>query len=191
MTGGGVFMDLWETVARRPGEEEFISMRSEEIIDMLNLKPLAEEGGFFVESYRADESVEVLPSRYHNERRRFSTAIYYLLTPDTISAMHRLSSDEIFHFYACDLVEMLQLFPDGKGKVIKIGSDLKAGLRPQVVVPRGTWQGSRLADGGRFALLGTTVAPGFEFTDFEAGARDMLVDRYPDHVHLICQLTRP
>ncbi|HTS59347.1 MAG TPA: cupin domain-containing protein [Terriglobales bacterium] len=165
-------------------------MKSEEIIDILNLKPLPTEGGFFIENYQADESFEVLPSRYHNERRCFSTAIYYLLTPDTISAMHKLPSDEVFHFYAGDLVEMLQLFPDGKGKVIKIGSDLKAGLRPQVVVPRGTWQGSRLAAGGQFALLGTTVAPGFAFTDFEAGAREMLVDLYPEYENLICQLTR-
>ena len=165
-------------------------MKAEEIIDMLNLKPLPAEGGFFIESYRADESPEVLPSRYHNERRCFSTAIYYLLTPDTISAMHKLPSDEIFHFYAGDLVEMLQLFPDGSGRVIKIGSDLKAGLRPQVVVPRGTWQGSRLAAGGHFALLGTTVAPGFEFSDFEPGAREMLVDLYPEYQNLICQLTR-
>ena len=74
--------------------------------------------------------------------------------------------------------------------MIKIGSDLKAGLRPQVVVPRGTWQGSRLADGGQFALLGTTVAPGFEFTDFEAGIREMLVDLYPEYANLICQFTR-
>ena len=165
-------------------------MKSQEIIDILNLKPLPGEGGFFTESYRAGESFEVLPSRYHNERRCFSTAIYYLLTPDTISAMHKLPSDEIFHFYAGDLVEMLQLFPDGRGKVIKIGSDLKAGLRPQVVVPRGTWQGSHLADGGQFALLGTTVAPGFEFTDFEAGVREMLVDLYPEYANLIRQLTR-
>jgi uncharacterized protein len=168
----------------------FISMKSQEIIDILNLKPLPAEGGFFMQSYRADESFAVLPGRYHNEQRCFSTAIYYLLTPDTISAMHKLPSDEIFHFYAGDLVEMLQLFPDGRGKVIKIGSDLKAGLRPQVVVPRGTWQGSRLADGGQFALLGTTVAPGFEFTDFEAGIREMLVDLYPEYANLICQLTR-
>jgi uncharacterized protein len=168
----------------------FISMKSQEIIDILNLKPLPAEGGFFMESYRADESFAVLPGRYHNEQRCFSTAIYYLLTPDTISAIHKLASDEIFHFYAGDLVEMLQLFPDGRGKVIKIGSDLKAGLRPQVVVPRGTWQGSRLADGGQFALLGTTVAPGFEFTDFEAGIREMLVDLYPEYANLIGQLTR-
>jgi len=164
-------------------------MTAEEIINILNLKPLPTEGGFFIESYRADESIAALPSRYRNERRCFSTAIYYLLTPDSFSAIHRLSSDEIFHFYAGDPVEMLQLFPDGRGKVIKIGSDLKAGLRPQVVVPRGTWQGSRLAEGGHFALLGTTVAPGFEFTDFEAGTREMLVDQYSEYAHLICRLT--
>jgi len=165
-------------------------MKSEEIIQMLNLKPLPAEGGFFIETYRSDESLEMLPSRYRNERRCFSTAIYYLLTPDTFSAMHRLPSDEIFHFYAGDLVEMLQLLPDGAGEVIKIGSDLKAGLRLQVVVPRGAWQGSRLVEGGRFALLGATVAPGFEFSDFESGVRETLIDQYPDHADLISQLTR-
>src|SRR5579862_4076558 len=75
-------------------------------------------------------------------------------------------------------------------EVIKIGSDLKAGLRLQVVVPRGAWQGSRLVEGGRFALLGATVAPGFEFSDFESGVRETLIDQYPDHADLISQLTR-
>jgi predicted cupin superfamily sugar epimerase len=82
------------------------------------------------------------------------------LTPDTFSALHRLASDEVFHFYLGDPVEMLQVWPDGSHRVVLIGTDLAAGERPQVVVPRGIWQGARLRPGGRFALLGTTVAPG-------------------------------
>ena len=164
-------------------------MNADEIIEILGLKPLPKEGGFFVENYRADERVNGLPGRYKDERRAFSTAIYYLLTPDSFSAMHRVRTDEIFHFYAGDRVEMLQLFSDGTGKVVGLGSDLKAGLRPQVVVPRETWQGARLVDGGRFALLGATVAPGFEFSDFELGTRKDLVRLYPPYEHLIRLLT--
>src|SRR5512146_1935857 len=99
-------------------------MNAGEIIELLNLKPLPGEGGFFVESYRADENLEVLPSRYGGAPRAISTAIYYLLTPDIFSALHRLRSDEIFHFYLGDPVEMLQLFSDGTGKLVRIGSDL-------------------------------------------------------------------
>src|SRR5581483_11176343 len=98
-----------------------------------------------------------------------ATAIYYLLTPDTVSAMHRLATDEIFHFYLGDPVEMLQLRPDGSHRVAILGPDLDAGQRPQIVVPRGVWQGARLVPGGRFALLGTTVAPGFDYADYETG----------------------
>jgi len=165
-------------------------MNADEIIEILGLKPLPKEGGFFVETYRADESVNGLPGRYKDERRAFSTAIYYLLTPDSFSAMHRVRTDEIFHFYAGDRVEMLQLFNDGTGKVVGLGSDLEAGLRPQVVVPRETWQGARLVDGGRFALLGATVAPGFEFSDFELGIRKDLLRLYPGYERLIRLLTK-
>lgn len=164
-------------------------MTADDIIEILDLKPLPWEGGLFVETYRADERVNGLPSRYKGEPRAFSTAIYYLLTPDRFSAMHRVQSDEIFHFYAGDHVEMLQLFNDGTGQVVGLGSDLKARFRPQVVVPRGTWQGSRLVDGGRFALLGATVAPGFEYSDFELGTRDGLLRLHPQYERLIRLLT--
>ncbi len=111
-----------------------------------------------------------LPSRYGGARAA-GTAIYYLLTPDTFSAMHRLASDEIFHFYLGDPVEMLHLHPDGTHQVLVIGPDLEAGQRPQVIVPRHTWQGARLIPGGRYALLGTTVAPAFDYTDYETAPR--------------------
>jgi predicted cupin superfamily sugar epimerase len=156
----------------------------------LGLVPHPREGGWFVETYRAEESIAAaLPSRYGGARA-LATAIYYLLTPDGVSRMHRLRSDEVFHFYLGDPVEMLQLAPDGSGRVVVLGTDLARGMRPQVVVPRGVWQGSRLAPGGRFALLGTTVAPGFDDADFEIGVRADLVRAYPAWAATIEALTR-
>jgi uncharacterized protein len=141
------------------------------LIERLGLQPHPAEGGYFVETYRSVEG--------------HSTAIYYLLTPDTFSAMHRLSSDEIFHFYAGDPVEMLQLLPHGPHRLIVLGSDVLAGQQPQVLVPKGAWQGSRLAAGGEYALLGTTVAPAFRYQDYEHGECNTLIELYPDCADLI------
>ena len=161
----------------------------EEIIALLNLKPHPEEGGYFVETYRSEELLlpGTLPDR---GRRCYGTAIYYLLTPDTFSAVHRLKSDEIFHFYLGDPVEMLQLWPDGSGRILVLGSDLLKGMQPQIVVPKGVWQGTRLLLGGEYALLGTTVAPGFEFADFESGNRNVLIKSFPQFKDLIISLTK-
>ena len=106
---------------------------------------------------------------YYGGPRRAGTAIYYLLEPGTFSEMHKLKSDELFHFYAGDPVEQIQLFGSGAGERILLGSDLAAGQRPQVVVRRGVWQGARLVEGGAWALLGCTVTPGFEYADYEEG----------------------
>jgi predicted cupin superfamily sugar epimerase len=165
-------------------------MTAEELIRLLNLQPHPKEGGFFRETYRAAEQVDAaaLPAHYAGPRSH-GTAIYYLLTPTTFSALHRLASDEVFHSYLGDPVEMLQLHPDGSGQVVTLGPDVTAGQQPQVVVPRGVWQGSRLADGGRFALLGCTVAPGFDYADYEHGDRATLVQRYPAFAELIGRLT--
>ncbi len=164
---------------------------ADEIIKLLNLKLLSTEGGYFVETYRSDEVIpgSVLPDRYGSDRA-LSTAIYYLLTRDTISLLHRLKSDEVIHFYLGDPVTMLQLHPNGSSEVITLGTDLKIGEKPQVVVPRNVWQGMRLVDGGRFTLLGTTVAPGFTFEDFELGNRRELIEKYPEVSDLIRLLTR-
>ena len=121
---------------------------------------------------------------------RTGTAIYYLLEPDSFSEMHRLKSDEVFHFYAGDAVEMLQLREGGSGTTVVIGNDLLRGEQPQVVVERGVWQGSRLVDGGRWALLGCTVSPGFEFEDYEAGERSALCEGWPELAQKIIALTR-
>jgi predicted cupin superfamily sugar epimerase len=166
-------------------------LTADKIIALLNLKPHPEEGGYFVETYRSSETIseKALPGRYKGVRS-FGTAIYYLLTPETFSTMHRLQSDEIFHFYLGAPVEMLQLWPDGSGRILILGTDIMNGMKPQAVIPKGVWQGARLLNGGRFALLGTTVSPGFEFVDYESGQRDDLVKSYPQYQDLIIALTR-
>jgi predicted cupin superfamily sugar epimerase len=155
-------------------------MTATDLITLLDLKPLPREGGYYRETYR---------SANRNERGKSAgTAIYYLLTPDTCSALHRLPTDEIFHFYLGGPVTMLQLQPDGTGITLRLGSDLAAGQRPQVVVPQGVWQGSYL-ESGHFALLGTTVSPAFDFSDYEAGDRQQLTARHPQYADLIRRLT--
>jgi predicted cupin superfamily sugar epimerase len=165
--------------------------RSEDLIRHFRLQPLQIEGGYYIETYRSAGRIPApaLPPAYGGSRS-LMTAIYYLLTPDTFSGMHRLPSDEMFHFYLGDPVEMLQLRPDGSGEVVMIGADLQAGMRPQVLVPGGVWQGCRLAAGGTCALVGVTVAPGFEFADFESGSRADLLAHYPAFADLIQALSR-
>jgi predicted cupin superfamily sugar epimerase len=158
-----------------------------DIIARLELAPHPREGGYFRETYRADEAAA--PAARYAGARSAATAIYYLLTPATVSALHRLASDEVFHFYAGDPVEQLRLHPDGRGEIVVIGNDIMRGLRPQTVVPRGVWQGARLAPGGRFALLGCTVAPGFDYADYGEGERADLVAAYPQFRDLIATLT--
>lgn len=168
-----------------------MNARAAQIIETLGLQPLPMEGGYYVETYRSDEMIPraVLPERYPADRC-CSTLIYFLLTPDVFSAMHRVKSDEVFHFYMGDPVEMLMIRPDGAHEVIAIGTNLDAGERPQVVVTQGVWQGCRLRPGGEFALMGCTVAPGFEFDDYEHGKRAELIDSYPECADMIALLTR-
>lgn len=157
----------------------------EAIVETLGLRPHPIEGGYFRETYRAAAEMESAPGVL----RTVGTAIYYLLTPGTFSALHRLPGDEIFHHYLGDPVEMLLLRPDGSSDLLTLGSDLSAG-RPQRVVPGGVWQGARLAPGGEFALLGTTMAPGFDYRDYEAGTSTLL-DDYPERREQITRLLVP
>jgi len=163
-----------------------------DIIERLNLVPLTIEGGYFRETYRASLSIDAnaLHAEYGGDRNA-STSIYYLLTQDTFSAIHRVKSDEIFHFYAGDPVEMLELPPDGSARTMIISNDLSSGHEPQHVVPAGVWQGCRLARGCKnWALMGCTVAPGFDYADFELAERAPLIAAYPEHAELIKALTR-
>ena len=156
---------------------------AEEVIAALGLEPHPLEGGFFRETYRS-------PQTMHGSERALKSAIYYLLTPQTCSMMHRLPGDEMFHFYLGDPVTMLHLDPDGTGRVVTIGPDLLAGQRPQVLVPGGVWQGACLRSGGRLALLGTTMSPGFAYADYQTGDRATLTAQYPDFAEMIARLTR-
>ncbi len=159
-------------------------MTAERLIELLELEPHPEEGGYFRETYRSSAGFE--PGGPFRGLRSRGTAIYYLLTPDTCSAMHRLPGDEIFHFYLGDPVEMLTLTPEGSGEVVVLGQDLET-MKVQHVVPGGFWQGARLADGGAWALLGTTMAPGFDYGDYESGT-PALVERYPSHREMLGRL---
>ena len=160
---------------------------------MAAITPLPIEGGYFRETWRSNLSVApgTLPLRYTSERS-LGTAIYYLLTsdPDSFSAMHRLPTDEIYHFYLGDPVEMLLLGANGTAERIRLGQSLTAGEHVQYVVPAGVWQGSRLIAGGSFALLGTTMSPGFDPSDYHPGLRAELIAQYPQHAASIQALTR-
>lgn len=173
-------------------------LTADQLIERLQLEPHPAEGGYFRETYRSKLGIAAtaLPGEYGGERNA-STAIFYMLTPETFSAIHRVRSDEVFHFYAGDPVEMLLLHPDGSSQKLSIGNDLAAGEMPQVVVPAGVWQGCRLAPRARsnvaepidWALMGCTVAPGFDYADFKAGNRRELLAAYPRYTELIEVLT--
>jgi len=165
----------------------------ESIIEHLGLQALPREGGLFIQSYRSADilSTEQLPDRYTTSKPA-GTAIYYFLTDheDSFSAIHRLPTDEIYHFYLGDEVELLLLYPNGDSRVVILGQDICNGQVVQFVVPRGVWQGSRLLPGGEYALLGTTMAPGWTDEDYEEASQAQLVAGYPAQAELIQRLTR-
>jgi predicted cupin superfamily sugar epimerase len=160
-------------------------MTADEIKTLLKLEPHPVEGGWYRRTYTADVSVALLRGV-----RPYGTAIYYLLEEGTFSEMHRLASDEIFHFYLGDPVEMFLLLLDGSSAVLTLGPDLAAGQQPQILVPAGVWQGARLIEGGKAALLGCTVTPGFDFADYESGSYAELAAKWPAEAERIRKLTR-
>lgn len=165
-----------------------------QIVLALGLEPLPEEGGLYRQSYRSREDLPggLLPRRYGGETKPFGTAIYYLLTAeaDSFSAFHRLLTDELFHFYLGDPLEIVLLFPGGEVQQVVLGREILNGQHLQFAVPAGVWQGSRVAPGGRYTLIGTTMAPGYTQHDFELGRREDLLRQYPDAAGHIFRLTR-
>jgi predicted cupin superfamily sugar epimerase len=157
---------------------------ADDVIRVLNLQPHPVEGGYFRETYR---SAVTMPA--HGGTRSVSTAIYYLLKPGHVSELHVLPGEEVFHFYLGAPVRMLQLWPDGTGREVVLGSDLAAGQVPQLVVPGGVWQGTRLVGADGFALLGCTVAPGFDYADYRAATRAELTAKWPALADEIARLT--
>lgn len=160
-------------------------MTAEEIKQLLKLDPHPIEGGFFRRTYTS--GLEVMAPQ---GARPSGSAIYYLLEAGIFSEMHVLASDEIFHFYLGDPVEMLQLLPDGSSAVLVLGPDLAEGQHVQVVVPAGVWQGMRLIGEGRVALVGCTVTPGFNYADYRNAKFEELAARWPEESERIQRLTR-
>jgi predicted cupin superfamily sugar epimerase len=163
---------------------------AEEVIHMLGLKPHP-EGGYFTELFRAPLAVS---SAMHPGVRAASTAIYFLLKQGEFSALHRVRSDEVWHHYEGDAIE-LHAFGEAGHTRHRLGNALASGERPVVVIPAGVWQAARLADvpGPRdgYALCGCTVAPGFDFADFELPSREEMLANLAAHGDLVRALTRP
>lgn len=165
-------------------------LSAEELVGRLELARHP-EGGWYRESYRSMDVVPAfaLPEKFGGPRA-CCTAIYFLLERGEISALHRIKSDEMWHFYAGAPLTVQVLTPAGEHRELKLGSDLASGASFQALVPAGCWFGAELADGGGYCLVGCTVAPGFDFSDFEMGIRDELLDQFPKHSDMVRRLTR-
>jgi len=149
------------------------------------------EGGAFREVYR---STLVIPNEnlapWHKGDRSASTSIYFLLETGEFSAFHRIASDELWHFYDGGTLAIYEI--DAEGKLTKhlLGKNIETGESLQVLIPAGSWFGSRVENTDSFVLCGCTVAPGFDFADFELAERAALLNQYPEHAAMIKQLTR-
>ncbi|MDX2022963.1 MAG: cupin domain-containing protein [Deltaproteobacteria bacterium] len=161
--------------------------RAATLIQKLGLQPHPERG-FFAETYRSPQRID---SQLHGGTRAASTAIYFLINAEHgATYLHRLISDEIFHFYEGGPLDVLMLFADGRGEVRRLGTNIEAGERPQIVIPAGTWFGTALPAGVSHCLFGCTVAPGFEFEDFALAQGPELAVRYPSFAGLIARMSR-
>jgi len=164
------------------------------LVEHFHMQRVAQEGPWFSLSYLSSERVDgaALAARYAGRAHAIGSAIYAVETPADFSAMHRLLTDEIWHFYGGTPVEMLLLYPDGRGRKVIIGPDVLAGQLPQFTVPQGVWQGSAPMGSAvdTYSLVGTQLSPGFDYADFEIGYRDALQDRYPEFKQDIERLTR-
>lgn len=149
------------------------------------------EGGYYREMYRSGEFIQKrgLPTRY-SSFRSFSTSIYFLLKSDQISAFHRLKSDEGWHFYEGSPLEIHILFPNGKIHVVHLGADPSRKQLFQFIIPRGTWFAAKPINPGTFSLIGCTVAPGFDFDDFEMADPATLIKSFPQHQGIIRKFSR-
>lgn len=166
---------------------------AEQWIDALKLVPLPEEGGWYNEVYRSDETIQqaALPARFAGERC-FATSIYYLLKSDEFSAFHRIQQEEIWHFYEGSPLIVHEIDLSGNYTAHRLGRDFDAGERFQLTIPRGHLFASSVIESARdsFSLVACSVSPGFEFIDFEAPKREVLLKAYPQHADIIQKLTR-
>ena len=163
------------------------------LIAHFGLIPLPHEGGLYRQTYRSDETISssALAARYTSDKP-MGVAIIYLLTddPDSFSAFHCLPTDEIWHHYLGAPVELVELLPAGVWRIVTLGPDVLGGQLVQYVVRAGVWMAARMRPPGRFALLGTTMAPGYTDDDYHAGSAEWLVGRWPDAREAIESLVR-
>lgn len=163
----------------------------EELIRRFGLEPHP-EGGYYSESYRADKFVRREDASADESTRAASTAIYFLLADGAYSAWHRIRSDELWHFYAGSPIEIHSIDERGVLSTRKLGHALDhPGTVFQAVVPAGHWFAARCCDPSTFALVGCTVAPGFEFSEFEIADVEALAEKYPLHRSILALLGRP
>jgi predicted cupin superfamily sugar epimerase len=161
-------------------------MTSDYYIKHLQLLPHP-EGGYYKETYRSQNSIIL---KDFGGSRNYSTAIYFLLEEKNFSAFHKIKSDEMWHFYGGDTLEVIEINLEGDLKITSIGKDLEKGETLQHVVPANIWFASRVKQGGKFSLVGCTVSPGFDFADFEMAKRNELIKTFPKHSEIIEELTR-
>lgn len=149
------------------------------------------EGGYYKEVYRCDEKIsqKALPVRFTGDRN-FATAIYFLIGKDNFSALHKIKSDETWHFYYGDTLEVIEIDDTGNLKITLVGNKLEEGEVFQYTVKAGTWFGSRVKAGGSFSLVGCTVSPGFDFDDFEMAERTDLIAKFPALLKVITEMIR-
>lgn len=149
------------------------------------------EGGWYAQTYKSSEWIpaEALPERFNGDRS-FSTAIYFLLEKNDFSAFHRIKSDECWHFYSGGPLEIFTLLPDGRLDKVILGNDFNKGHVFQHIVPANCWFASRPAAASEFCFVGCTVAPGFDFADFEMANAEKLAKQYPEYAELIRELCR-
>lgn len=162
------------------------------IIDHYHMQNIPHEGPWFLQTFKSDDVIEgALAERYKGKRWAY-TAIYAVFTRSDFSAMHRLATDELWHFYGGSPAQLLLLYPDGRGEVKIWGSDVLKGEEPQIMVPRGTWMGARPIGDPKeaYSFGANTLSPGFEYADYEPGYRDELVRLYPQFARAITELTR-
>jgi predicted cupin superfamily sugar epimerase/mannose-6-phosphate isomerase-like protein (cupin superfamily) len=163
------------------------------LIRHFGMQTVPQEGVWFAVTYESADRIDglALPDRYAGRSHPAFSAIVAVETKTAFSALHRLKTDETWHFYGGDPIDLLLLAPDGASRHIVLGADVLAGQVPQFTVPAGVWQGSSpVAKGGGCSLFGTEMAPAFAYEDFEIGYRDRLTERYPAEAKRIAQLTR-
>jgi len=194
---GPIYRIATGALIHRDYGDKFMSAKSEspaqKLIQHFKMEKIPAEGPWFTVTYRSEDLLPAngLPARYQGNRVA-GTAIHAVQTKEDFSAIHKLATDEIWHFYGGDPLEMLLLYPDGHGQIVVLGSDVFRGQSPQFVVHRDVWQGSRPmgAEPESYSFFGNTLAPGFEFDDFEMGYRDELQEKYPEFASHIEGLTR-